>query len=130
MLRPGVRLLQSGWRRTAAGYSCNVTAGASGSYVGYDTTLLIGSISAEPVPGHTINGIFSYSGVFSVVGFVGDIETLLTGLHVWIDGVDKGAGDDIGYGSGWQYDGSSSTVWGANTTFGFVNGNTYLVEIK
>lgn len=116
---------------TAGGYSCTMTAGVDGGDAGFSVAGAYGSINAEPVPGETCEAIGTSGGAIFIVSFTGDITATLSGLHVWVDGVDYGAGEDIGLGAGWHVN-AGSTLWARTspTLPTFSNGVGYLIEIK
>jgi hypothetical protein len=114
-----------------SGPSFNMTAGSAFDfYYGYsngagDLPLTFGSIDVEPFPGNEL--IVFLGGGFQVVQFDGDIVALLSGLTVWVNGVEYP--DSF---TGWSLvSGRTEGSW-VNEESGpaFADGNTYLVELK
>lgn len=95
------------------GYVFSLTAGNYADFViGYarEGNLFgipaIGSIDAEPVPGHTLDSCFINSGSLSIY-LLGDATALLAGRPVKINGVSYGDGD-----AGWTYNSEFDvTAW-------------------
>jgi hypothetical protein len=108
-----------------AGYSCNITIGNDGTWYGFSipANLSIGSISGQPVPGHTLSDARWFDdGSVLIVSFGTNCLTLVTALNVYINSVNYGGAGD------WAWDGSTTTVLlfsGPTLTSG-----TYLLEIK
>lgn len=116
-----------------AGYSFNMTAGNAAGTVGYDVDgseagSPIGSINAEPVPGHALSYVLDFaSDGATVVYFAGNATALLAGLKLYIDGV------MIAFDTGgdWQLDGGNTYAYTAATgSPRFSNGVVYFIEIK
>lgn len=109
------------------GYSFTMTAGDYlGSAQGYSDGSLFpvfGSINAEPIPSNPLLALFTPT--LKIISFDGDAETLLTGLSVWVDGVEYPFD-----GSDWEFGGSDTyATWDAGGPT-FVDGVQYFVEIK
>lgn len=110
-----------------SGYSFTMTAGytsVSGGFYGYFPPLAIGSINAQPVPGHTLFACASSVALNeSSVAFTDDALSLVGGLKPWIDGV------DVGFSVFANTSGQTgSTV--PRSTFTFEEGETYFIEFK
>ena len=111
----------------AGGYSFTITAAdylaAGYGFVAPDTGTLD---SAEPLDApHTLYVCATlplYGGF--LVYFVGDCATLLSGLSVWVDGVDYGTGD-----SGWNF-ADGYTTWSRATGGPTFAATQYFVQIK
>lgn len=104
-------------------FSFNMTAGNFfGIIIGYQQAAY-GSIDVEPIFGHDLVSLSS--GIASQFVFDGDITSLVVGLTVWVDGVDYGTGL-----FGFVYGGSTTTLTWFGTGPTFVNGISYLVEIR
>lgn len=122
-----------------ATFSCNMTAGNySGAIFGYenpaDTAIGggfggFGSIDGEPVPGATLLGFFSFTGV-SYIFFDGDIASDLAGLNLWVDGVEYAIGEEPG---SWLYVPDldiTAAIWSEGAGPSFADGVVYFIEIK
>lgn len=110
----------------ASGSGCNLTIGSGSGYYGYETGVIagpFGSISVEPIPGETLAfALWQSGGGLLSVAFVGDLETELDGLEIYLDSVNYEGGDK------WTFDGTytvSTQFSGPTLTSG-----TYLFEVK
>lgn len=120
-----------GWKKSAppapSGPSFNMTAGAfSGVVFGYsDGSGLpaFGSIDAEPIPGHDL--IANVSGFSQAITFAGDAVSLLSGLTVWVNGIQYAANF-----SGWGLFGSDTQGSWSSDGPDYADGNSYFIEIK
>lgn len=116
-------------------YSFTMTAGDYATVIqGYnidDSSGLpvMGSIDAEPIPGHVLGVLYTSSSQQGMIVFVGDVTALVSGKTVWVDGVEYPFDS-----SGWQStggDGGSITAAPWNTAGPvFVGGVSYFIEIK
>lgn len=111
-------------------YSFNMTAGQAGGFVqGYESSGAFGSpfgsIDAEPIPDHAL--VFLLSGLSKSIAFSGDAVSLLSGLTVWVDGVEFpfDAAD-------WNFNSGTGNTGGTWDDVGpaFVDTQSYFVEIK
>lgn len=117
------------------GYSFTMVAGDYFSlYSGYLSSAgsgggpPVGSIDAEPIPGHPLYQFLVINGqYFGSFGFGGDALAALAGKSVWVSGIEYPF-DDID----WTYDGDLDAtlgVWGTGTP-ALVPGLTYFCEVK
>jgi hypothetical protein len=83
----------------AGGFSCTITIGDYfGAIYGYNPSLAIGSIDAEPIPGETLFGCYWIPGDNLYVAFETDIVSTVTSLDVWLGGVNYGGSGAWTYG--------------------------------
>jgi hypothetical protein len=81
----------------------------STDFIGYSFSPSAGSISGDILPGESLLGIaMAVVGGVTQLGFFGDIQTLVSPLELWVDGVNKGAG--------------STSLSGGNTIKSFASG--------
>lgn len=130
-----------GWGKRSGGggggYSFNMTAvdpSGAGLVIGYDNIDMFGagpfgSISSEPISGETLAVCASapslgYSGVI----FLGDVFNLLSGLTVWVNGVEYQPAFSL---DDWYYSSDDDmTMYDIEDASIFVGGDTYFIEIK
>lgn len=122
-------ILASSAPSAPTGLFFNMTAGDFSEAVqGYSDGTQVtafGSIDVEPIPGNDLSALFT--GVSDGISFHGDVTSIVTGLTVWVDGVEYPFdGFDWVYSSGSDL---TSGVWNVGGPV-FVNTAIYLVEIK
>lgn len=126
MLRQGVRMAQFGRRRVAAaGYSCNLTIGNDGTWYGFSVpaNFDIGSISGQPVPGHTlIDARWFSDGSIFLITFSTNCLALVSALEVYLNGA------SCNVAGSWDWDGSTTNV--SSLAGPTLTSGTYLLEIK
>lgn len=113
------------------GYSFTMTAGDyQGIIQGYGPGFEIGSIDAEPIPGHPLLGIFLWGSSFWATAFTGNCLELVAGKTVWVDGVNYPFDSyDWVYDADGPYGDATIGEW-ASAGPTFVNQGVYFIEIK